>query len=125
MFKPNSYVTNYTPKHIRSTLVKIRHGILFLIIKTGRFVNCKDEDIICEVCNIEIEIEQHFICTCLVYNKKRNNMFKNVYSPKFNACSDKFISLMKSEQNNVGKFSKNCNQIIKSMLHIASQLVYC
>ncbi len=70
-------------------------------------------DIICELCNIEIENEQHFICTCPLYNEERNNMYKNENIPNFNAltASDKFISLMKSEQNKVGKFSWNCYQI--------------
>ncbi len=106
-FKPKSYVVNFTPKQIISTFAKIRCRILPLGIETGRFVNCKEEDRICELCNIKVENEQHFICTCPPYKKERNNMYKHVNIPNFNAVTviDKCIILMKSEQNKVGKFN--------------------
>ncbi len=101
-----------------STVAKIWCWLLPLRIETGRFINCKEEDRICELWNIEIENEQHFICTCPLYNEERKNMYKNVNIPNFNAltASDKFISLIKSEQNKVGKFSCNCHKIRQSML---------
>ncbi len=41
--------------------------------------------------------------TCSLYNEERNDMYKNVNVPYFNAltASDRFISLMKSEHNKV------------------------
>ncbi len=61
------------------------------------------------LCNIEIENEQHTICTCSLYNDERHNIYKNVNILNFNAhtASEKFISLMKREPNKLGKFSWN------------------
>ncbi len=50
------------------------------------FVNCKEDDRICELCNIEIENEQHFIYTYTsihLYNEERNSMYKNVNMSNF------------------------------------------
>ncbi len=57
-----------------------------------------------------------FICTCPLYNEERNNMYRNVNIPSFNGltATDKFISLMESEQNKVGKFIWNCYQTRRS-----------
>ncbi len=50
--------------------------------------------------------------------KKETICIKSVNIPNFNAltANDKFTSLMKSEQNKVGKFSWNCYQIRRSKL---------
>ncbi len=48
--------------------------------------------------------------------KKKNNMYKHINIPCFNAlnASNKLISLMKNEENKVGKFSWRCYQIRRS-----------
>ncbi len=65
-----SDVVNFTPKHIRSTLAKLQCGILPLRLETGRFVNCKEDDRVCELCYIKIVNEKHFICNCPLFHEE-------------------------------------------------------
>ncbi len=52
------------------------------------------------------------------YYFERNNMYKNVHIPTFNAltATDTFISQLKIEPNEVKQFSWNCYQIRRSKL---------
>ena len=72
-FEADVYVKLNLEKSQRSLLAQLRLGILPLHIKTGRFVNKKIEERICNFCNSEnVEDEYHFLFHCDFYKQERN-----------------------------------------------------
>ena len=59
----------------RSTIAKLRLGILPLAVETGRYNNIPLEDRICALCDLnEVETEYHFVFVCTRYNELRENL---------------------------------------------------
>ncbi len=54
----------------RSLLAQLGIGVLPLKIETGRYNNVTVvEDRICELCDLDIEDENHFVCSCPIYSQ--------------------------------------------------------
>ncbi len=76
-FKDNvdvaAHISCNLPKYERSLISQIRLGILPLRIETGRYVNLKENERICLLCEKDcIENEAHFLFDCDLYNNERN-----------------------------------------------------
>ena len=71
-------MSNLLPSE-RSLLAQFRFGILPLRIETGRFVNMKEDERICQLCKgNEVEDEHHFLFVCPLYNDLRESMFHEI-----------------------------------------------
>lgn len=103
-------------------MAKFRTGILQLRIETGRFNQTKVEDRICQLCDTsEIEDEQHFLCSCPLYNEHRQCLFASALlrCPEFSIMqvSDKFTFLMTNCDREVLKFLKKAWEVRKQILY--------
>lgn len=75
-YKAEDYVLSFLPKYKRSLLAKFRCGILQLRIESGRYVNLKVDDRICQMCSLHnVEDEIHFLCTCPFYVDIRKKLY--------------------------------------------------
>ena len=118
----SNYVTLNMNRYDRSLMAKFRTGILQLRIETGRFNQTKVEDRICQLCDTsEIEDEQHFLCSCPLYNEHRQCLFASALlrCPEFSIMqvSDKFIFLMTNCDREVLKFLKKAWEVRKQILY--------
>ena len=47
------------------------HGLQMLQLETGRYTSTPPEERICQLCELEPETKEHYICRCLVYDEIR------------------------------------------------------
>ncbi len=66
-FGPEPYVYPYMSRSQRSLLAQLRIGVLPLKIETVRQYNVKVEDRICELCDLDVEDENHVVCSYPTY----------------------------------------------------------
>lgn len=111
--QPELYTISFISKRIRSCLAKLRCGVLPLKVESGRFVNLKLHERICEFCTLNcIEDELHFTCVCPFYSTHRTELYnsitiRNPYFTEMNV-NDKFVYLMTKEQIKTSKFVWKC-----------------
>ena len=75
------YVQMNIPGRQRSLIAQLRFGILPLRIETGRYINLKVEERICQQCDSEdTEDEMHFLFSCDLYVNERNNFVSEISS---------------------------------------------
>ena len=73
----------------RSLLCQLRIGVLPLRVETGRYINLKVEDRICEQCNLNsVEDELHFLFHCTLYEEERVNFYSNIDNRAFIHMAD-------------------------------------
>ena len=64
-FGPELYVTAHLQRSQRSLVAQLTSGKLSLVIKVGRFKYIPEENIICEMCDLdEVESESQFLLYC-------------------------------------------------------------
>ena len=68
--KRNQHITSY-----KQILVKFRGGLLDLRANSERFENMPLEDRTCNLCNMEVETEYHFLLICIYYHSLRKQYF--------------------------------------------------
>ena len=83
-FGPEPYVYSYMSRSERSLLAQLRIGVLPLKIETGRYNNVKVEDRMCELCDLDIEDEKHFVCSCPIYAAIREEILPILDHTEFN-----------------------------------------
>ena len=77
---PERYVQLNIPSQQRSLLAQLRFGILPLHIETGRFVNLRAHERICQQCNNQdIEDEMHFLFSCELYQVEREKFLQTLH----------------------------------------------
>ena len=84
------YVTSCLNRRQRSTMAKLRCGILPLEIETGRWRSAPVEERLCKLCNDDIENEIHFLFKCNRYTDRRKSFYLEVEnkSPGFKNVTD-------------------------------------
>jgi hypothetical protein len=112
-FMCERYLTCVTNFKYRNALCKLRTGSHTLEIERGRHVNPKVDRAkrLCKLCK-NIEDEFHFLIECKLYDKDRDELFKNIICHIPNFCNmdgmEKFKNIMTSENDIVlslaGKF---------------------
>jgi hypothetical protein len=112
-FMCESYLTGVINIKYRNALCKLRTGSHTLEIERGRHMNPKleREKRLCKLCEI-IEDELHFLIECKLYDKDREELFKNIiyHIPTFRNMNsmDKFKNILTSKNDIVlslaGKF---------------------
>ncbi len=98
----------------------IRIGILPLHIGTGRFINVKVGERVCQGSkNGDIENEFHFVCICNAYITLRNMMYDKINDVTFYNMTDrdKFVNLMK-------KHWKQLSQYIETAWDYRNSILY-
>ena len=125
----NEYLQLVKNRQSRSTIAKIRTGVLDLAIEVGRRKNIPVESRICTQCNNnQVEDELHFMFICSAYSPERHH-FNNTCSSHINdfnmmSATDKYISIMNCSNqellNQFGKYLSNIHQIRKNV-NIISQ----
>lgn len=98
-----TYVSSFIPRPFRAVLAKLRCGSLPLNVETGRYCTppVPFHERFCPFCPDTIETEEHFLCTCVVYDDIRSALFDkakehSVEFTLFNA-ERKLVSLMQNE----------------------------
>ena len=76
-FGEEEFLTCLRSRAKRSLLSQLRLGILPLEIEVGRFRGIDLENRICKICNINIEIECHFLCECPCYQDYRETLLNH------------------------------------------------
>ena len=56
-------------------MLRLRSGVLKLILETGRYQNIERSNHICEVCNNDVETELYFLFECEKYEKIRTALY--------------------------------------------------
>ena len=90
-FGPEPYVYSYMSRSERSLLAQLRIGVLPLKIETGRYNNVKVEDRICELCDLDIEDEKHFVCSWPIYADIREEILPIPDHTEFNYRYDNLL----------------------------------
>ena len=98
--KPNICVEKYVqlniPQRQRSLLAQLRFGILPLRIETGRYINLKPEERLCQQCDTDdTEDEMHFLFSCPLYVNERNNFLTEIYNVCPHAANLSNLDLLK------------------------------
>ena len=106
----------------RSMLAQLRMGILPIKVETGRFVNLKINERICDVCpENKIEDELHFLFNCEAYSDARREFIKEVSLNKVNfetLCDlEKLDYCCKNVPRKLAKYIMKVFQIRKDILY--------
>ena len=121
--RTEDYLINITNRATRSLLAKFRCGILQLRIETGRFINEKLEDRVCQMCkNDNIEDEYHFLCICPLYDNFRKTLYDNVSNKydEFHLLADKlkFDFLLTNCYKQVANYLKDAWNLRKNIMYV-------
>ena len=77
--KVEKYVTFNLTQSQRSLLCQLRIGILPLRVETGRYINLKVDERICEQCDLgTVEDELHFLFHCKLYEEEREYFYRDL-----------------------------------------------
>ena len=105
------YLKEISISSYKQVLVKFRGGLLDLRANSGRFENIPLEDRTCNLCNMEVETEYHFLFICSHYHSLRNQYLSTYF---FNYPSEmKFKHLM--DLNDVQLKTNLCKYIIEAL----------
>ena len=97
-------------------------GILQLRVESGRFINLKLNERLCQLCDLNcLEDDFHFLCICPVYSDLRNNLYLK-YSQllkNFDSLTegDVFISILKNPTRQLLKYLKCSWKVRKEKLY--------
>ena len=73
------FIEWHIPASHRVQYARLRSGTHQLRLETGRWVDEKEEERLCNVCVTgKVESEEHFLLDCYVYRQLRENMFAKV-----------------------------------------------
>ena len=96
----------------RSLLAQLRIGVLSLKIESGRYNNVKVEDRICELYDLDIEDENHFVCSCLTYADIREELLPIPDYTEFNYWYDNLLVFwMKNHWKKLGQFISKAGMV--------------
>ena len=99
----------------RSIVAQLWCGILALKIETGQYTGVELENRICELCQIEVENEEHFLFKCIALSQVRDN-YLNAITYDLNNLN--IITLWKPENiSKTMKFIVNLYNCRKSLLY--------
>ena len=105
------YLKEISISSYKQVLVKFRGGLLDLRANSGRFENISLEYRTCNLCNMEVETEYHFLFICSHYHSLRNQYLPTYF---FNYPSEmKFKHLM--DLNDVQLKTNLCKYIIDAL----------
>ena len=105
------YLKEISISSYKQVLVKFRGGLLDLRANSGRFENMTFEDRICNLCNMEVETEYHFLLICSYYHSLRKQYLPTYF---FNYPPEmKFKHLM--ELNDFQLKTNLCKYIIEAL----------
>ena len=105
------YLKEISISSYKQVLVKFRGGLLDLRATSGRFENIPLEDRTCNLCNMKVETEYHFLFICSYYHSLRNQYLPTYF---FNYPSEmKFKHLM--DLNDVQLKTNLCKYIIEAL----------
>ena len=121
-FETSEYMKWNSEKSDRSLLAQFMCGILQLRVESGRFINLKLNERICQLCDLNcLEDEFHFLCICPVYSDLRKDLYLN-YSQllkNFDRVTegDIFISVLKNPTKHLLKYIKCYWKVRKEKLY--------
>ena len=108
-FKREMYLFTDVDRQCLSDFIKIRISNSYLNIERGRYLKLPVEQRICQLCNLAVEDEFHFVMICDKLRAKREELFNNVGSvvPAFLNMSteEQFIFLLSSQDLDVCKIT--------------------
>ena len=79
MYLEREKIGRYRNRYGAPELTKLRGGSNRLRIETGRWQKIPKEQRFCEICHSgEVEDETHFILFCSIYDKLRDNLWKEL-----------------------------------------------
>ena len=112
-FRYAEYLSSVRCFSNRRLLSRFRCGCYGLHVDTGRWVDTKREDRLCQVCHSsrDVEDEQHFLFSCPAYSdvrQKHASLFQQAFT-----VSDFFTN---SEPNACGGFLRECFSLGKSIV---------
>ena len=117
------YLLHIKNPKTRSTITKLRLSNHNLLIETGRHKKGKwekkKEMRICPLCHEGIEDEAHFLLYCPIYNRLREELFRNINTPtnfQHYSNNEKLIFLMQNIDNNIAKHIYNCFELRNFLL---------
>lgn len=116
-YRTEPYISCIRPKLQRSAYAKYRCGVAPLRIETGRYERLEVAELICAICNMDVETEEHVLLTCSRYNDLREKIFSLIsnHIPEFDSLelNGKLSVILGSDNEHVIRFSaKTCLDIL-------------